>query len=337
MHAASTSTAFVCSAAIWILTGCGQPTTASGVTSDPPRARIAVPTVDDRFAQAEAAERAGEYEVALAVFRQILARNPTIATAYVGIGEIYMIQQNYEAAEPVLAHAARLEPRNFDAQYGHGRALQMLERFIEAVRAYHRALTIRPNNINANQNLATTYLQLGEPSSALVFAEKAVELDPASGPARLNPGSIYHDMGRRVEAIHHYEAAVELMEPTTQLLLSLIEALADEKRYVDARNTAEYLVKIAPSARSWERLGWCSFRLGNYQESIEAYRVAVTVDPDYWQALNGIGCNALNTWLLSGKQDGTAFLEARQSFRRSLQVKPDQPKVISLLSRYGSG
>ena len=80
----------------------------------------------------------------------------------------------------MLARAARLAPRNFDAQYGHGRALQMLERFIEAVRAYHRALTIRPDNINANQNLATTYLQLGEPSSALVFAEKAVELDPAS-------------------------------------------------------------------------------------------------------------------------------------------------------------
>jgi len=63
----------------------------------------------------------------------------------------------------------------------------------------------------------------------------------------------------------------------------------------------------------------------------------VQVDPFYWPALNGIGCNALNTWLLSGKADSSAFLEARQALRRSLRANPDQQKVISLLSQYGSG
>ena len=41
----------------------------------------------------------------------------------------------------------------FDAQFGHGRALQMLDRFIEAVQAYHRALTIRPD-IFTNEGIA---------------------------------------------------------------------------------------------------------------------------------------------------------------------------------------
>ncbi len=338
MQAASNMKAIACSAAVWMLAGCDQSvTTTTSDTGGVTRAQVAAPTIQDRLAQAEAAERAGEYQVAMAVFRQILARNPTIATAYIGIGEIYMIQQDYEAAEPVLARAARLEPRNFDAQYGHGRALQMLDRFIEAVRAYHRALTIRPDSLDANQRIATTYIQMGVPSSALVFAEKAVEIDPASGPARVNLAAIYQDVGRTADAIRQYEAAVELMEPTPPLLLSLIKALAHEKRYVDAKNTAEYLVKLDPSARAWERLGWCAFRLGEYQQSIESYRESVQVDPDYWPALNGIGCNALNTWLLSGKADGPAFQEARQALRRSLRANPDQPKVISLLSQYGSG
>jgi len=337
MQAASNLKAIVCLAAAGSLAGCDQSvTTSTGVTGGVTPAQVAAPSINDRLARAEAAGRAGEYEVALSVFRQILAQNPTIATAYIGIGEIYMIQQDYEAAEPVLARAARLEPRNFDAQYGHGRALQMLDRFIEAVRAYHRALTIRPDSLDVNQRIATTYIQMGEPSSALVFAEKAVEIDSASGPARVNLAAIYQDIGRTEDAIHQYEAAVELMEPTPPLLLSLITALAKEKRYVDAKNTAEYLVKLDPSARAWERLGWCAFRLGDYQQSIESYREAVQVDPFYWPALNGIGCNALNTWLLSGKADGSAFQEARQSLRRSLRANPDQPKVISLLSQYGS-
>ena len=337
MQAASNMKAIACWAAVWILAGCHQSvTTSAGVTGGVTRAPVVEPSIHDRLAQAEAAERAGEYQVALAVFRQILARNPTIATAYIGIGKIYMIQQDYEAAEPVLARAARLEPRNFDAQFGHGRALQMLDRFIDAVRAYHRALTIRPDSLVANQTIATTYIQMGEPSSALIFAEKAVEIDPASGPARVNLAAIYQDIGRTADAIRQYEAAVELMEPTPPLLLSLIKALAQEKRYVDAKNTAEYLVKLDPSARAWERLGWCAFRLGDYQQSIESYRESVQVDPFYWPALNGIGCNALNTWLLSGKADSSAFLEARQALRRSLRANPDQQKVISLLSQYGS-
>ncbi len=337
MLAASNMKTIACWAAAWILAGCDQSvTTSTGVTGGVTRAQVVEPSIHDRLAQAEAAERAGEYQVALAVFRQILARNPTFATAYIGIGEIYMIQHDYEAAEPVLARAARLEPRNFDAQFGHGRALQMLERFIEAVRAYHRALTIRPDSLVANQTIATTYIQMGEPSSALVFAEKAVEIDPASGPARVNLAAIYQDIGRTADAIRQYEAAVELMEPTSPLLLSLIKALAQEKRYVDAKNTAEYLVKLDPSARAWERLGWCAFRLGDYQQSIESYRESVQVDPFYWPALNGIGCNALNTWLLSGKADSSAFLEAREALRRSLRANPDQQKVISLLSQYGS-
>ena len=294
------------------------------------------PTTEQRLARAEVARQAGEYELALAVFRQILANNPTIATAYIGIGEIYLVQENYARAEPVLARAARLEPRNFDAQYGHARALQMLKRFVEAVQAYHRALTIRPQNVNANQRLATTYLQMGQPSSALLFAEKVVELDPANGPARANLGTIYLNIGRSGDAIPQYEAAVELMEATVPLLNNLIAALAAEKRYVDAMNTAEFLVKLEPSAEAWERLGWCAFRMGDYQKSIEAYRDSVRINPAYWPALNGVGCNALNTWLLSNKLNGAAFLEARQAFRRSLRVNPEQAKVISLLSRYGN-
>jgi tetratricopeptide (TPR) repeat protein len=286
-------------------------------------------------AEADAAKGAGEYALALALFREILADNPTSTSAYVGIGEVYLLQEDYAGAEPVFARAARLEPRSFDAQYGHGVALQMLERFMEAVKAYHRALTIRPESTDANLHLAMTYLQMGEPRSALVFAGKVVEIDPAHGPGRAALGSAYAALERYPEAVAQYEAAVELMEPTPPLLISLINALGKQRRYVDARNTAEYLVRLAPSAQAYERLGWASFRLGAYDESIEAYRGAVALDGDYWPACNGVGCNALNAWLLSDKRDTRALAEAKQAFRQSLRVNPDQPKVVSLLSKYG--
>ena len=70
-------------------------------------------------------------------------------------------------------------------------------------------------------------------------------------------------------------------------------------------------MKVAPSANAYERLGWCYFRLSDYGRSLNAYREAVKIDPNHWQSHNGIGVNAINTWLLSKKRDVAAGDEAR--------------------------
>ena len=99
-------------------------------------APLNTPTEQQQQAVADAMEEKeqGNYDTALSMFQEILAKNPTVTTAYLGIGDIYIIKKDYAKAEPAFGKAARLEPRNFDAQYGHGLALQMLKRFVDAVR-----------------------------------------------------------------------------------------------------------------------------------------------------------------------------------------------------------
>jgi tetratricopeptide (TPR) repeat protein len=300
-----------------------------------PRLHTPTPEQQQKLDRADTAKNRGDYDTALAMFQEILAENPTITTAYLGIGDIFMLKQDYPRAEPAYSRAAKLEPRNFDAQYGHGLALQMLNRFIEAVRAYQRALTITPNSIKANLAIATTYLQMEEPKSAVIFAEKAVQLDPSNGSARVNLGAAYEKVGRNADAIEQYFTAMELVEDTPPLMLNLINVLAEERRYQEAVNTAQNLVRIAPSANAYERLGWCYFRLSEYRKSLDAYREAVRMDSNHWQSWNGIGVNAINTWLLSKKRDNNAAKEARDAFRRSLRINGDQPKLILLMSNHG--
>jgi tetratricopeptide (TPR) repeat protein len=290
--------------------------------------------IEERLDMAAKASDAGDYEAALAMFREVLAENPTVTDAYIGIGDVYMETQDYAKAEPAFDRAARLEPRNFDAQYGHGRALQMLNRLVEAIRAYHRALVIEPDHPQCNANMATTYMQLGEPQNAVSFAERAVQLDSSSGPAHANLGAIYENLGRYADAVAQYDAAVELMEPTPPLLLNLINALSKEARYEEARNTAEVLIKLQPSANAYERLGWACFRLGNYGASLDSYRKGVEMDLNHWPSLNGVGVNSLNAWLLSGKRDEASAREAKDAFQRSLRANPEQPKVRRLLTDY---
>ncbi len=286
------------------------------------------------LAQANEAKQAGDYNAALSMFQDILAENPMLTTAYLGIGDIYIQKKDYDKAEPAFNRAARLEPRNFDAQYGHGLALQMLNRFVEAIRAYHRALTIDPDSVKANLNLAVTYLQMNEAASAVTFAEKAVALDPGSGSARMNLGAAYEKVGKNSAAIEQYLAAMELVENTPPLMMNLINVLAAEKRYQEAANTAENLIKIEQSANAYERLGWCYFRLSQFDKSLDAYRQAVNIDANNWQSHNGIGVNRLNSWLLSKKQDRDARRDARDAFRKSLRINSDQQKLLQLMASY---
>ncbi|MGA1401394.1 MAG: tetratricopeptide repeat protein, partial [Phycisphaerales bacterium] len=256
---------------------------------------------------------------------------------FIGIGDIHLAQGNYKEAEPAFARAVRLEPENFDAQYGHGRVLQMLKRFADAVKAYHRALTIRPYDVEANIDIATSYLQLEEPTLAVPFAEKAVELDPDNGSARINLGAAYERVGRHGDAIMQYELALELLEPSPPVLLNLINAYIAEKRFQESINTAEVLLRIEESANACERMGFAYFRMGEFQKSLDAYRRAVRIDPAHWPSWNGIGVNALNTWLSSDRKDQKAMAEARDAFRTSLRINADQPKVVALLSKYYTG
>ncbi len=285
---------------------------------------------------AELAKGQGDYDEALAMFREVLSQNPVATDAFVGIGDIYLIKKDWKRAEPAFARAVKLEPRNFDAQYGHGVSLQMMRKFVDAVRAYHRALTIDPEDMGANMNIATTYLQMGRPKSALVFAERAVELDGELAPAQITLAATYQLLNRPQDALNSYIAASEAMdEPSPQLMRNIIYLLTKERRYQEVVNTTEQLVQLDPTSDTFEQLGCAEFRLGDYEASLDAYKVAVDYDQNNWRALNGIGVNELNGWLLGDKTETASYQVARTAFRRSLAINPDQPKVITLILRYG--
>lgn len=276
----------------------------------------------------------GLTRAALAEFERVIEINPEMTVAYMSAGEIYAAEGNYDAAEEKYAVAAAQEPRNFDAQYGHGLMLQLLDRLSDAVRAYLRALTIRPDDFDANLNLATAYLQMGEAEQALPYAERAVRLERDNAAGRVNLGAVYGALGRSTDAIIEYQQAAELMELTPELLLNLADALGKVGRHAEMKETLERLIDLEPSALAYERLASAKFRLGDYQGALESFEMSIEVDPRHYPALNGIGVCKLNQYLASDKRDRLAFIEGRRALQRSLQIENRQPKVQELLTRY---
>lgn len=284
--------------------------------------------------RAEQAKASGDTEEAIRLLAAAIEKNPTLTVAHVEIGDLLLEKNDPAKAEPHFAAAAQQQPSNFDAQFKHGYALQLLNRLSESVRAYLRALSIRPDDFQANQNLATAYLQLNEPAAALPYSQRATELQSTSGPAHANLGSVYASLDRHDEAVREYRTAAELMELTPQLLLNLSESLGKLNRYEEMAATLDQLVATQPSAQSFERLGYARFKQRQFVAAKEAFNKAITLDAAHYPAYNGLGVCLLNDYIASNRTDDRARNEALKLLKTSLRINKGQPRIVELVSRY---
>lgn len=287
--------------------------------------------------QAQALLAEGLTAEALAAFERAIDLSPRLASAHMGAAEIYRVQGDYQAAAEAYGEAALSQPSNFDAHFGQGLMLQLLDRFAEAVRSYLRAVQLRPTSAPANLNLATAYLQLGDAALAVPYAEKAVDLDPGNGAAHLNLGAIYARVERHDEALYEFEAAVNILGPRPDLLRNLAETQGELKLYDEMRRTLLTLVELEPTARTFERLGYASFKARRYASALTAFERAVELNAKNVSALNGVGVCLLNRYLTTEGEarDEADRRRAIDMLRRSLQVNQDQPQIIELLRQYG--
>lgn len=321
-------------AAIGVVAGCGTGSrTASGKPATRGTAQME-PTSELYVSQAKELRGAGRDDEALALLTRAIEANPTLTVAHLEAAEIYETKGDFESAEKAFGTAAKQDPSNFSAQFGHGRSLHLLNRIAEAVRSYLLALAIQPNNFDANLALATAYLQIDGPSQALPYAQRAVQINPSNGPARANLGSVYSQLGRHRDAVEQYQSAAELMELSPSLLMNMAESLGKIERYDEMVNTLDVANRLQPSAAAWERIGFAHFKLKQFEESMSAFRQAITLDGSHYPALNGLGVCLLNRYLLSNKQDAAALEESMSNLRKSLRINNRQPRIVDLVARY---
>jgi tetratricopeptide (TPR) repeat protein len=329
--------------AIAIMAGCSTSSTTTTTTTPEtdPAARQAAVTDPGTRPSAEVVDKArelvdtGREEEAIRLLALAIERNPTLTVARVELGTIYRDQGDLRSAERTFSEAVRVDPRNFDAQYGYGLVLHLMDRAVDAIRAYLRALAIRPDDVSANLNLSAAYLQISEPAQALPYAERVVELDPLSGQGRANLGATYSALARYDEAVREYEAASELMELSPKLLLDMGDSLGRIGRYEEMANTLKLAIRIDPTAPTYERLGFALFKQRKFADADAAFRDALLADKAHFPAINGLAVCLLNKYLATGKTDTAVLRQAIDLLRQSLRINRDQPKIVELLSRYG--
>src|SRR5574341_1026597 len=122
------------------LTACGGVPVAPNTGAAPP-----APDAPALFAQALAAQEAGESDRAIALWKRVIAAAPTHAAPHTNLGILYRTTGRIQDAIAEYETAIRLDPADAAAYHNLGLTHRARGAWAEAERAYLRALDLRPN------------------------------------------------------------------------------------------------------------------------------------------------------------------------------------------------
>lgn len=173
---------------------------------------------------------------------------------------------------------------------------------LKAAEANFRAvLKEEPDNPFAYFNLGTIFVATRRVDLALAVLNRAVDLKPDLVAAHLRLAEIYEGQGNLLEAVREYEEAylylVDESPPEGRAILGRLENLQD---VVEVREKFEGGIAL--------------FRSGQFIQSEEMFRDVLSIQPQNAQAHNFLG-------IVLGIQN--RFNDAIESFKESLQIKPD--------------
>lgn len=306
-----------------LLTGCGTfgptPTTKK---------------VNKHLADAREFREQGLDDSSLAALSLALEFNPKLTEAHMGMGEIFRERGDYSLALSSYQAAVEIEPNNFKAHYYLGLTNQLTGNPDQAVETYLKALAISPQDFLANRDIAAAYLQLGEPDTALPYARLATKVNSESQPAWSNLAATFSLLGRYEEAIDAYRTANELGELADPVLLGLADAHIRLGNFPRAINTLNSLILSSPSATAHERLGYALFKMRRFEDALDQYENALQFDTEDIAALNGAGACYMTLYIEGERENRFQADRAKECWRRSVQLFPNQPRIVDLLSRY---
>lgn len=142
----------------------------------------------------------GNYDKARDAFNAVLATDPELDVAYVGLAQTYAREANDNEAIHILELARNERPGHYLLEYYFGLLASRLGREQEAVIALEKAAQVEPKSPDPFFELGKLYGSQQDWSHARVALEHVVELNPKFAPAHYQLSRVYEHLGLRGRA-----------------------------------------------------------------------------------------------------------------------------------------
>jgi Flp pilus assembly protein TadD len=127
------------------------------------------------------------------------------------------------------------------------------------------------------------------------------------------------------QAIRVYQRLLVFHGDDPNVLSSLGVAYVKAGQYTRARQVLTSVTQLRPrDSGAFRHLGYCFIKLVDVDQAVQMYQRAVDLNSNDWEAHRGLGVACM----LKARQTADRRWQAKalEHWRRSLAIKPDQPK-----------
>jgi tetratricopeptide (TPR) repeat protein len=258
--------------------------------------------------------RAGQFQQAEQVYRQVLETDPANADALTSLAGICLAQDRAVEAVAAFQQAVHVRPLSAELHNDLGVAFAQAGKSGEAAASFRQALQCRPDFAEAHNNLGIVLAQQGRLNEAIGSYQQALQIKTDYAEGLSNLGLALATLGKLSEAVASHQRALEINPDFAAAQNNLRAALTAQdqlnREFINFRMNQWYL---ADDAVAYNELGLALKTQGRLTEAITSFQEAIRFRPDLTEAYNNLGVTL--------KDRGNAD-EAAASLRHALALNP---------------
>ena len=225
--------------------------------------------------------RRGNFEGAVAAFKQVSELNPESTQAYVSIGSAYLRMDRLTEAANAFRKALALDPDDAVARVGMAQVHKLWGQPDQALEELTRALERDPENADAHYTRAIIYQELGELELELEALVATAAIDPRNSVALSRLADVYLANGMHADAISALKAALTGRTPVEHAHTRLAEAYYALGNMDAAENELRKEIALRPKLASpHANLARLLAEQGRSAEAVHEYETARSLTND---------------------------------------------------------
>lgn len=197
-------------------------------------ALLSAPSAELYYGRANAHNRLGQLDPAIADYSSAVALDAQLAKAYCNRGTVFAAKGEFALAIADYDRALAVNPNDHFAHYNRAHALKLAQQDADALRSYECAIELKPDYVEAHVNRGHLLQEMKQHANAVLSYSAAIDLSSSIAEAFLGRGLAYFKIDDLRAALPDLEQALALRPDYLEALINRGHVLTGLRRPVEA-------------------------------------------------------------------------------------------------------